>query len=282
MAPSLRPAALPAVTLPCGAERGLQGAELLERGAGAGRLVGGGQPPALLDVAGRDRHEVGLHLAGRVGGGELALAVHGIRVAACLGEVREAVVQVLGGLAHHQGRLVDDPLGDDPRVGVDALTHRVAPHVLDAAGDGDVDRAEPDRARDVGDGGHRARAHPVDGVAGGGLRQARQQRREAAEGQALVADLGGRGDGHLLDALLGQLRVAPQQLADALDDEVVGTGLGVHALLAGLAERGADAVDEDDLLERAWHGGLPGLGVGEGPGRPGPWGSTVLSGRLVP
>jgi hypothetical protein len=40
-------------------------------------------------------------------------------------------------------RRVDDLLGDDPRVGVDALAHRVAAHVLDAAGDGDVDGAEP-------------------------------------------------------------------------------------------------------------------------------------------
>jgi hypothetical protein len=56
--------------------------------------------------------------------------------------VREAVVQVLGGLAHDQGGRVDELLGDDPRVGVDALTHRVAAHVLDATGDGDVDGAE--------------------------------------------------------------------------------------------------------------------------------------------
>ena len=41
--------------------------------------------------------------------------------------------------------------------------------------------------------------------------------------------------------------VATHQLADALDDEVVGAGLGVLAL--GLAERGADAVDEDDLSQ---------------------------------
>ena len=42
--------------------------------------------------------------------------------------------------------------------------------------------------------------------------------------------------GHLVDALGRQRRVAAQQLADALDDEVVGAGLGVLAL--GLAERG--------------------------------------------
>jgi hypothetical protein len=83
----------------------------------------------------------------------------------------------------------------------------------------------------------------------------------AAEGQALVADLGGRGDGDLLDPLRGSSGLRSQQLTDALDDEVVGAGLGVDALLAGLAERGADAVDEDDLLEGTGHG-WPHLGHG--------------------
>ena len=39
-----------------------------------------------------------------------------------------------------------------------------------------------------------------------------------------------------------------------LDDQVVGAGLGVDALGPGLAERGADAVDEDDLVEGAGSG----------------------------
>ena len=85
--------------------------------------------------------------------------------------------------------------------------------------------------------------------------------------------------GDLVDPLGGQLRVAAQQLADALDDEVVGAGLGVHALVAGLAERGADAVDEDDVAEGAGHVGPPAVraladwlgicagGSGWGPGR---------------
>jgi hypothetical protein len=77
----------------------------------------------------------------------LRLAADGVRVAALLGEVREAVVEVLGGLAHDQRALVDDLLGDDPRVGVDALAHRVAAHVLDATGDGDVDGPNPIRRR---------------------------------------------------------------------------------------------------------------------------------------
>ena len=68
----------------------------------------------------------------------------GVRVGAVLGEVREAVVQVLGRLAHDQRLGVDELLGDEARVGVHALAHRVAAHVLDAAGDGDVVGADAD------------------------------------------------------------------------------------------------------------------------------------------
>ena len=108
-----------------------------------------------------------------------------------------------------------------------------------------------------------------------------EQAGEAAEGQALVADLRRRGDGDLLDALLGQVGVAPQQLADALDDEVVGAGLGVHALLAGLAEGGADAVDEDDLLEGSGHGGGLLGGTRICPGARARGSVRLLSGRLA-
>ena len=44
----------------------------------------------------------------------------------------------------------------------------------------------------------------------------------------------------------GELGVAAEQFADRLDDQVVGAGVGVHALRSGLAERGTDAVDEDN------------------------------------
>jgi hypothetical protein len=57
-----------------------------------------------------------------------------------------------------------------------------------------------------------------------------------------------------------QRRVAAHQLADAAHDEVVGARLDVHALRSGLAERGADAVDEDDLTGRTSHGALQGSG----------------------
>ena len=110
----------------------------------------------------------------------------------------------------------------------------------------------------VVDGGHRAGAHPVDGEAGDRSRQPGQHGGGAADGQALVADLGGGGDGDLVDPLRRQVRVAPQQLADDLDDQVVGAGLGVQALRARLAERGPDAVDEDDVACGTGHLRLPG------------------------
>ncbi len=65
--------------------------------------------------------------------------------------------------------------------------------------------------------------------------------------EALVADLGGGRDGDLVDPLGRQRRIAAQQFADDADDQIVGAGLGVEALGPRLAERGADAVDEDDF-----------------------------------
>jgi hypothetical protein len=164
-------------------------------------------------------------------------------------------VEVLGGAAHDERALVDDLLGDDPRVGVDALAHRVAAHVLDTTGDRDIDGPEPDRGGDIGDSGHRTGTHPVDRVARGRVGQTGEQRSQAAEGQALVADLGRRGDRDLLDLVLRQVRIATEQLTDALDDEVVGPGLGVDPFLTGLAERGADPVDKDDLTQGTGHAG---------------------------
>ena len=114
-------------------------------------------------------------------------------------------MQVLGRRAHHEGGRVDELLGDEARVGVDVLAHRVAAHVLDAAGDGDVVGADGDAAADVGDRRHRAGAHAVDRVARDGLGQPGEERGGPAEGQALVADLRGGRDGDLVDPLRRQL-----------------------------------------------------------------------------
>jgi hypothetical protein len=45
--------------------------------------------------------------------------------------------------------------------------------------------------------------------------------------------------------------MAAEQLPDDGHDHVVGSGLGVVALLAGPAERGPNPVDEDDVAQRA-------------------------------
>ena len=259
MAPSLRPAALPAVTRPWARNGVLQRGEVLHRGARARRLVHGVHGPALARLHRRDGHQVRLDLVLGVGGRQLVLGGNGVGVRAVLGDGGEAVVQVLGGVAHVQGGRVHDPFGHKTRVGVRAGTHRVVAHVLHAAGDHDVVGAEADAARRRRHGGHGAGAHPVDREARHGPRQPGQQGGGAADGQALVAGLGRRGDGHLVDPLGGQGRVAAHQFADALDHEVIGARSGVNALLAGAAERGADAVDEDD--RRGWSWLLPTLAL---------------------
>ncbi len=108
MAPSLRPAELPAVTLPWARKGVLSVGEVLEGRAGARRLVGRREAPAELGVPGGDGDEVALDPAVRVGLGELVLAADGEGVGAGLGQLREAVVEVLGRLAHDERVGVDD------------------------------------------------------------------------------------------------------------------------------------------------------------------------------
>ena len=260
VAPSLSPAALPAVTRPCGRNGVFSGPgpPAWCPGASARRRWPGPSPSR------RSRVAIGPGRAGSCRwrtpwppspGWRTANASARSLVMCGKRSCRFSAVD-----AHDQGGRVDQLLGDEPRVRVDALAHRVAAHVLDTAGDDDVVGAERDAAGAGGHGGHGAGAHPVDGEAGHGLRQAGQQRGGAADGQALVADLGGRGDRDLVDALGRQLRVAAQQLPDAADHQVVGAGLGVHALRARLAERGADAVDEDDVTHRTGCSGSGGIG----------------------
>src|SRR5260370_734859 len=69
---------------------------------------------------------------------------------------------------------------------------------------------------------------------------------------ALVAGLGGGRDSDLADALGRQVRVAPQQLPDHADDQVIGPGLRIDALRTGLAERRPHAVHEDHVSCPHW------------------------------
>ena len=67
----------------------------------------------------------------------------------------------------------------------------------------------------------------------------------------MVPDLRRCGDGHIVNPIRRQLRMAPQQFPDAVDDQIVGPGLGVYG--AGFAERGAYAVDKDHILKVTRH-----------------------------
>ena len=142
-----------------------------------------------------------------------------------------------------------DPLGDEPRVEVDVLAHRVVAHVLDAADEDDVGGAHRDLAGARGRRGERARAHAVDGEAGDRRRQPGEERDVAAEREPLVADLRRRGEDDVVDPLGRKLRVAPEQLAHGLHGHVVGARLREEAVRRRAAEGRADAVDVDHLAE---------------------------------
>ena len=219
MAPSVRPAESPPDAA-ARAKRRLQRGESFHRRIGAEELVAVGDLPA---VVGEHRHgDDGLaHHTVLPRRGRLLMRRDRERVGTLLRDLREAVMEVLGCLAHRRRRLVDQALRDEARIEVDVLAHRVVAHVLDAAGDGDVHRAERDLA---GRGSHRrerACAHPVDREAGHRLGNAREQCDVAAECQALVADLCGRGEHNVADAVGRDPGVPAEQLADSLDGHVV-------------------------------------------------------------
>ena len=160
-------------------------------------------------------------------------------------------MQVFGCVAHVQRGRVNQALGHKARVRIGAGAHRVVAHVLHAAGNHDVVRAEADAARRGGDGGHGPGTHPVDGEAGNGAGEPGQEGCRAAEGEALVAGLGGGGYGHFVDPGRRQGGVPAQQFADAFHHQVIGAGSGVDAFLAGPAKGCADAVNKNDVADSA-------------------------------
>jgi hypothetical protein len=72
----------------------------------------------------------------------------------------------------------------------------------------------------------------------------------------LVADLRRGRDSDFVDALRREFGMAAQQVSDHRDDQVIGAGLGVDALRAGLAERRASTVYEDNVVRGERHGAL--------------------------
>ena len=248
VAPSVRPAELPGGDASPGTEWRPQGRERLHRRVRPQELVALGDPPALVREDGHRDDDL-VHHAVVPGLARAALRLDRVRVRRLLRQLRELVVEVLGGLPHHGGRLVDEPLGNEPRVEVDVLAHRVVAHVLDAADEDDVRGAHRDLAGARRRRGQRARAHAVDREAGHGRRQPGEERDVAPERQPLVADLRGRGEDDVVDALGRKLRVAPQQFANGLDRHVVGAGLREQAVGRRAAERRAHAVDVHHLAE---------------------------------
>ena len=162
-------------------------------------------------------------------------------------------MEVLRRLPHRRRGLVDDALGDEARVEVDVVAHRVVTHVLDAADEDDVGRAHRDLAGAGGRRRERARAHAVDREPGDRRREPGEERDIAAERQALVSDLRGRGEDDVVDALGRELRVASEELSHDLDAHVVRARLPEHAVLARAPERRTDAVDVDHLAQGAGH-----------------------------
>ncbi|KIM16324.1 hypothetical protein QV65_15045, partial [Rhodococcus erythropolis] len=214
-------------------------------GSGARRLVFGGQTPARGTAGGDGDQGVGDE-AGLLGSVVLVLAVDGVGVRAVLGDGREPVVQVLGGVtitralgstrrsARKRGLgSAPSPIGWWPMCSTPpAITTSYWPKPM------------PD-------------AVVVTAV----IAPAHMRRwriRERFRGDRRGSQRCGRWSGpghrsawwlrqHFVDPCGIELRVTAKQLTNRLYDEIVCARVGVHAFRAGLAERGANAVDEDDV-----------------------------------
>ena len=158
-------------------------------------------------------------------------------------------MQVLGGRAHRHGRGIDEPLGDEARVEVDVVAHRVVAHVLDTAREDDLGRAHRDLARARGDGGERSRAHAVDREPRDALRQPGEQRDVSTERQALVADLRSRRHDDVVDPFRGRLGLRRSSSRTTLTPMSSARVRQKTPLGPGPPERRADAVDEVHLAQ---------------------------------
>ena len=183
VAPSLRPAALPAVTLPCGAERGLErgrgprawcrGAAARRRWRGPSPSRRGGSPPARGRAGSCRRRRPWPACPGcrRRYASERSLVSCGkrsCRFSAVLPMTRADGSTIRSETMRGLGS-TPSPIGWRPMCSTPpAMATSMAPNAIERAV--------------VGDGGHRAGAHPVDGVAGRGLRQAGEQRGQCGRG----------------------------------------------------------------------------------------------------
>ena len=243
--------------VPCGhttacAERSPQGGEAFERRVGTEELVARGHCPAPVGEHGHWDDDL-VHDAVVPGLPRLLLRRDRIGVCVLPRETWKRVVEVLRRLAHDGCGLVDDALRSEAGVEIDVSAHRVMAHVLDASDEHDVGSTHRDLPGTGGRRRERAGAHPIHGEPGNRLRQPCEERHVATQSQPLVTDLSGRGKHDVVDVVRRKHRAAPKELADELDDHVVGAGLPEQPVLPGTAECRTDPVHVDDLAERARH-----------------------------
>src|SRR5205823_5388685 len=106
----------------------------LDSGTGSRLLVSNGQSPTQLRARCRDGDQRLLDHTLVVSMLDSLLAEGREGVCALLGNFGEAIMKILRCSAHDQRGLVDQPLCDDPGVRVNALSHGMSAHMLDAAG----------------------------------------------------------------------------------------------------------------------------------------------------
>src|SRR5699024_6565951 len=95
-----------------------------------------------------------------------------------------------------------------------------------------------------------------------GGREAGEQAQAPSEREPLVADLGGGGEGDLVDALGRDLLMTAQQLSQQRHGQVICAGVGVQAIGFGAAKGGAQRVDEHYVAAMQRHQDLPVTSVG--------------------
>ena len=112
-----------------------------------------------------------------------------------------------------------------------AHDQRRAGHRFDAAGDGELGLAAANGARSVTDGIEAGSAEPVDGDAGHGIGDARQQQRHARHVAVVLASLVGAAEHDLVERRPVDLGIASHQRPDRDGGEIIGAHAGERAAI---------------------------------------------------
>ena len=119
---------------------------------------------------------------------------------------------------------------------------------FDAARDREIDLAGADRAA-RGTNRIEARcAEAVEGLAGNGVRQAREQQRHARDVAVVLAGLVGAAEKHFVDGRPVELGMFCHQRLDGSRGQIVGADLGERP--AEAADRGSDGITNKDITHR--------------------------------